>query len=95
MEDKPSLQDTLALIKHGAVQPKQLYRHTKTGNVYLIKELTVDEATLEARVSYSIFTFPKAVSMNELTFSWSRPYNSFVGYDVINGEMVKRFVKID
>ena len=75
-----SLQEASKVIKVG-----KLYLHTKSGGVYRVKGLNIDEETQKIRVSYSI-----KVGNRDLEFS--RKYESFISE---NKAGVKRFELLD
>jgi hypothetical protein len=72
-----------------SVPPLELgkYRHFK-GGLYEVVGAALHSETLEPYVVY------KALYDNPVKL-WVRPYTMFIEYTTVDGELVKRFTKID
>jgi hypothetical protein len=69
------------------VFPGQDYRHFKTGTIYRIKEISLNEPDLVPLVSYR--------DANDVTaIVWTRTLDVFGGYVTNNCTMVKRFERV-
>lgn len=88
MRDETLKDEALARIMASGVLPGQRWRHSKTGSVYQVIAVGLNEADLEPLVHYR-------VADDVYATVWSRPLGIFCGRALHDGALVQRFEQVD
>ena len=81
----------LKAIKTDVEETKKIFlgkkvRHSKTGNIYTVCNVTAFVTTQEPMIHYSD---------EKINIEWCRTVDDFTSQDTINGELINKFVLID
>jgi len=79
--------EALANLRDCGVLPGQTYQHYKTGGVYLVVAVGLNEADLEPLVHYRDAT-------DEYATVWTRTVTVFLGKALDGETLVPRFVRV-
>ena len=85
--DTGEIETALAAFDLQDIRVGQRYRHWKSGNIYSVVRLSLNEPDLTPLVSYCDID-------NLLAVTWTRTLAAFCGYTAKNGMMVKRFERL-
>jgi hypothetical protein len=88
VKDEAMKDEAIARLAASGVLPGQRYRHHKTGSVYQVIAIGLNEADLEPLVHYRI-------ADDEHAIVWTRFLGLFCGRALHDGTFVQRFERID
>lgn len=88
MKDDLLKEESLRRIAARGVLPGQRYQHYKTGNVYLVVAVGLNEPDLEPLVHYRI-------TDDEYAIVWTRCLDVFCGRALLGDAFVSRFARVE
>ena len=86
-DDVETKQISLERLRTSGVLPGQIYKHFKTGSLYKIVAIGLNEPDLEPLVHYR-------AADDEYGIVWTRNLHVFMGRALVDSEFVTRFVQI-